>query len=253
MNLNRLLPLLIPLLVFLLEEVYFFYPRLIYLIVVLAILLIFFALWQLTRLSTVDKSWWNYLILPALMTGALIAYTVFLSSQTLIQLLLIFNLVFLYVYLRHVYYYLLNPLAYEVFSIENLSSYINFLTFFFLAAVAYGLQSFLNVQITALALIMLVSAVLAVYQIIWANKIDLKTAWPFILVSCLLLVELFWSISFLPFNYNISGFCLAVSYYLIIGLVKNYLLDKLDAKKVRMYLALGLISLFLVLLTAKWL
>jgi hypothetical protein len=68
----------------------------------------------------------------------------------------------------------------------------------------------------------------------------------------LILVELFWSISFLPFNYNITGLILAVCYYVIIGLVKNHLLGKLDAAKVKMYLILGGVSLFLIMLTARW-
>lgn len=253
MKLNRLWPLLIPLLVFALAEMYFFYPKLIYVAAVLANLFIFFAVWQFSRYSEIDKRWWNYLILPAVMSTTVMAYSVFISSKFLIQLLFIFNLVFLYLYLRQVYYYLLKPAAYKVFSIENLSSYINWLTFFFLAATVYGLQSFLNLPVSWLALIMLGVTALIVYQIIWANKIELKIGLPYILISCLILVELSWSISFLPFNYNISGLGLAICYYVIIGLVKNHLLDKLDATKVKMYLILGSVSLFLILFTAKWL
>lgn len=249
---NRFLPLLAPLLVFLLQEIYFFYPRLIYVTAVLAVLLIFFAVWQFSRASKVDGRWWNYLILPALMSGAVMAYSVFISGQFIIQLLFIFNLVFLYLYLRHVYYYLLNPFGYEVFSLENISSYVNWLVFFLLASTAYGLESFLNLPIFWLMLIIISAAALLVYQIIWVNKIELKLGLPYILISGLILVELFWSISFLPFNYNIAGLALAICYYMIIGLVKNYLLGKFDAAKVKIYLILGLISLFLVLLTAKW-
>ena len=249
---NRLLPLLIPLLVILLQEMYFFYPRLIYLTAVLAILLIFFAVWQFGGASKIDSQWWNYLILPAIMTLAVMAYSVFISHKLIIQLLFISNLVFLYLYLRHLYYYLFNPLAYEAFSLENISSYVNWLIFFLLAATLYGLESFLNLSIFWLALIIISAAALLVYQIIWVNKIELMVGLPYILLSCLILVELFWSISFLPFNYNIAGLSLAICYYVIIGLVKNHLFNKLDAAKVKMYLILGSASLFLVLLTARW-
>ncbi|OGF24299.1 hypothetical protein A3H09_02730 [Candidatus Falkowbacteria bacterium RIFCSPLOWO2_12_FULL_45_13] len=252
MKLNRLLPLIIPALVFLLEEMYYLSPKLIYVAAVLVNLLIFFTVWQFSQTSEIDKRWWNYLILPAVMSVAVMSYSVFLSFKLIIQLLYFFNLVFLYLYLRYVYYYLLNPLAYEVFSIENISSYINWLTFFLLAATVYGLASFLNLPISWLVLIMISLTSLLVYQIIWANKIELMPSLPYILISCLILVELFWSISFLPFNYNISGLSLAICYYVVIGLVKNHLLLKLDAAKVKMYLILGSISLLLVLSTAKW-
>jgi hypothetical protein len=252
MKLNRLLPLFIPLAIYALDEMYFFYPKLIYVTVVLINLLIFFVVWQFCKASQIDKQWWNYLILPAVISTVIIAYSVFLSSKSVIQFLFVLNLIFLYYYLRYIYYYLLNPSAYEIFSIENISSYVSWLSFFLLSAVIYGLQSFLNLPIFNLALIMLVASALIVYQIIWVNKIDLKSGLPYILISCFILVELCWSISFLPFNYNISGLCLAICFYTIMGLIKNYLLDKLDATKVRMYLILGSLSLFLILFTARW-
>lgn len=249
---NRLMPLIIPLLVLLFEEIYFFYPKFIYSSAVLSVMAIFFCLWQFGRASAVDKRWWNYLILPGLMTAGIMAYTVFLSDKSIIQLLLVFNIVFLYLYLRNVYYYLLNPLAYEVFSIENLSSYSNWLAFFLYAATVYGLASFLSLPIYWLVLIIIAAAFLFSYQIVWVNKIEIKNGLPYILIGCLILVELFWSISFLPLNYNISGLCLAVSYYVMIGMFKNHLLNKLDWPKVRMYLILGSVSMVLLLLTARW-
>ncbi len=252
MKFNRFLTPLIPLLIFLFEEIYFFSPKLIYVAAVLINLLIFFAVWQFSRASTIDKSWWNYLILPAVFSTAVIAYSVFISNKLIIQLLLAFNVVFLYLYLRQVYYYLLNPAVYEVFSIENISAYINWSAFFLLTAAIYGLQSFIDLPISWLVPIIILADILLVYQIIWVNKIELRSGLLCILISCLILVELFWSISFLPFNYNISGLTLAICYYVIIGLVKNHLLDKLDAAKVKMYLILGSISLLAVLLTAKW-
>ena len=252
MTLNRLLPLLAPLTSYALDEMYFFYPKLIYLAVIFINLLIFFTVWRFGAASQVDREWWNYLILPAVMSTAIIAYSVFLNSRSVIQLLFVLNLLFLYVYFRQIYYYLLKPRSYEVFSIENISSYASWLSFFFLAATVYGLESFLDFPIFYLALVVLAATALISYQIIWVNKIELKKAWLYILISCLVLVELCWSISFLPFNYNISGLCLAICFYVVSGLTKNQLLDKLDAVRARMYLALGSISLLLILFTARW-
>ncbi|MBI2459652.1 MAG: hypothetical protein HYV53_03825 [Parcubacteria group bacterium] len=253
MTLNRFLPLFIPLAIYALAEIYFFYPKLIYAVVILINLLIFFAVGRFSLASQVDREWWNYLILPAVMATAVIAYSVFLSSKFVIQLLLVLNSGFLYFYLRQIYYYLLNPSSYETFSLENISSYAGWFSFFLLSAAIYGLQSFLNLPIFFLALIMLAAAALIIYQIIWVNKIELKKGLPYLLVGCLILVELWWSISFLPFNYNISGLCLAICFYAVSGLIKNKLLDKLDAARVKMYLILGSVSLFLILFTAKWL
>lgn len=251
-NFNRFLPLIVPLIVYLLDEIYFFRPKFIYAAVFLIIIFLFFAAWSFCRASKNDKQWWNYLILPSAMSISTAVYSVFLSSKSVIQILFFLNLLFLYFYLRHIYYYLLNPALYEVFSIENISSYLSWFSFFMISAVIYGLQSFLNISVSILAIIILAFSFLIIYQIFWAYKIEFEKSKLYIFISCLILAELYWSISILPFNYNISGLCLAVCFYVVSGLVKNYLLDKLDRKAVKMYLSVGVSSLFLILLTASW-
>lgn len=253
MKYNRLLPLLIPLIVFVFLEIFFSYPKMIYVFLVLINLTIFFALWQLAKASNINKQWWNFLILPALMSSMVMAYSIFLNNKILIQFLFITDIIFLYFYLRCVYYYLIYPQAYELFSIENISSYGDWLTFFLLTATVYGLQSFLDLPIWLLEIAMLFVIILIVYQTIWVNKIDFKKGLPYLLICCLILIELSWSISFLPFNYNILGLILAICYYILIGLVKNHLLDKLDKKAIKTYLTIGLTCLFLILFTAQWL
>lgn len=250
---NRILPLVIPLLTLILFEVFFFNPPMIYVVVVLIILFIFFAIWQFSRDSDAGKDWWNFLILPSLLTISVIAYSTLLSSRLVIQLLFFLNIVLLYLYLRYIYYYLVRPSHYQAFSIENISSYGNFLTFFLAVTTIYGLQSFLSIQTWPLIVIILIVSGLIIYQVMWANKIDLRSGLIYILVSCLVIVELAWAISFLPVNHNIAGLTLAICYYILIGLVKHFLLDRLDKKTVRLYLGFGLTSLFIILITARWL
>ncbi|MFH1255002.1 MAG: hypothetical protein V1667_00815 [bacterium] len=249
---NRFLPLLAPLAVYFLDEAYFFRPKFIYAAVCLIIAVLFFAVWRFCRESRNDKQWWNYLILPSVISVSTAAYTVFLTSKSVTQILFFLNLLFLYFYFRHIYYYLLNPALYEVFSIENISSYLGWFSFFLISAVIYGLQSFLNIFIFQLVMILLAFSALIIYQILWSNKIEFEKGLPYILIGCFILAELCWSISILPFNYNILGLCLAICFYVISGLIKNHLLDKLDAKAVKMYLAVGISSLFLILLTSSW-
>jgi len=252
MKINRFLPLIIPLLIYLLFQIYFFYPRIIYIVLVLMNLLIFFSMRQLSQESQVDKKWWNFLILPAVMSSFIIIYTLFLDNKTIIQSLFILDVIFLYFYIRFVYFYLIKPSSYEAFSIENITSYGNFLTFFLIATAIYGLQSFLDVSIWLLEIIILVLSAVILYQFFWANKIVFKKAMPYILIGCFILIELSWSISFLPLNFNISGLTLAICYYMLAGIIKNYLLDKLDSKRIKIYLTIGLTSLILILVTARW-
>jgi len=252
---NRFLPLIVPLLTLILFEIFFFFPKMIYVVLVLVTLVIFSAVWQFYRASEINKEWWSRLggiILPVLMSIAVVAYTTLLSSKLVIQILFILNIILLYSYLRQIYYYLIRPLAYEAFSIENISSFGNFLTFFLLAATIYGLQSFLNISIWLLMIAMLAVTSLIIYQVVWANKIDLRKGLPYILITSLILFELSWSVSFLPLNHNISGLVIALCYYMLIGLVRHFLLDALDSGKIKFYLGFGFTSLFIILFTARW-
>jgi len=61
-----------------------------------------------------------------------------------------------------------------------------------------------------------------------------------------------WSVSFLTLSYYVLGLIVAICYYVLIGLVKAYLLDNLSAKTVKWYLIFGFLALILVLLTARW-
>lgn len=253
MKYNRLLPLLIPLFTLVLLEVFSFKPKFIYAIVVILNLSIIYAIRRFSKAGGIDKKWFNFIIFPCLLFLSSIFYAIFLSSKLLIQLIFIADTVLLYVYLKYVYYYLVRPVSYEVFSIENISSYGNFLSFFLASSAIFGLQSFLNIKIWLLMIIILVVILLVVYQNIWANKIDLKKSAIYLFVCCLVLIEVFWSIAFLPVNFNVAGLVLAICYYILSGLIKYHLLGSLDKNKIKLYLGFGLSGIFIILFTAKWL
>jgi len=252
-RLNKYLPLAVPLAIFFALEVYFFYHKLIYPASAFIVIVIIFSLWSFTKESQTSKQWWNFAILPALFTLAVISYSTLLENKPLIQLLFLFDLFFLYFYFRFSYYYLVKPIAYKVSAIENLSSYVNFLSYFLIISTIYGLQSYLNIPVWQLMVVLAVVSILAVHQIMWANKIESKTSNLYLILITLALIEIGWAISFLPLNFNISGLILAICYYVIIGLARLYLLEILDKEKIRLYLIFGIVSLFLVLLTARWL
>lgn len=251
MRYNKLLPPLIPFLVFVFFEIFFLNSRMIYVSVVLSSLLILFAIRQFS-LVNLREDWWNFLVLPILFLIGIASYSSVLISRPIIQILFVVNVVFLYFYLRMAYYSLVQPIPETNLTIDNLSSYGSFLAVFFISSAMFGLQSFLNLSVWALALVMAVVIFLIVRQAFWANKIDLKASLVYILISGLILVELVWAVSFLPLNFNISGLILAACYYMLIGLVRHHLLGRLDRRTIELYLAFGFGSIFIILLSARW-
>lgn len=252
MKYNRFLPILIPLLIWFGTQFFLAYPTMIYVVMVVSVLLIFFALWQFARASSVDKAWWNFLILPAMLVLSVIVYSSLQTAAWFVQFLFILNLVICYIFFRFSYYYLLNPASYKISSIENLSLYGNFLIFFFIAAILFGFQSFLNAPTWLTTLAVALFSALIIYQVFWANKIKIKEHLAFLLIIVLVLAELAWAISMLSLDNNIAGFTLAIFYYMMIGLCRMELVSGLTKEKLRLYLGFGFTSIAIILLTARW-
>jgi len=252
MKYSRILTLITPIIVLVLLELFFLKPEMFYVSLVLANLFIVLTVKQFIKESSAGKKWWNFLILPLCFFTSLAVYSTLVTNKLIIQLLFFINIAFIYFYLRNIYYYLIRPDLYKSYVLENISSYGNFLAVFFLASSIYGFQSFLNISVWLLAIVMIIAMSLIIYNVMWANKIEFRKGLVYILVSCLILVEVAWSISFLPLKYNVAGLVLAICYYILVGLVRFYLKDDLVKRRVRLYLIFGLASIFLILLTSRW-
>ncbi|MFH1523149.1 MAG: hypothetical protein ABIE43_05035 [Patescibacteria group bacterium] len=255
MKFYRILILVTPLIILLLFEFFVIFPKAIYFLLILANLVIFFTIWVLHKHSLNQggrKFYLSATVQPALFLTTLAFYSVLISNKIVIQSLFLANSFFIYFYLRNFYYYIFKPNYYKSQILENISSYGNFLIIFFLSSFTFGLQSFLNIPIWILITIILPIIALVIYNVMWINKINFKIGFIYILVSCLILTEISWSLSFLPLNYNISGLVLAICYYVIVGLIRYYLRGDLNKRIVKFYLSFGLISISLILLTARW-
>lgn len=235
-----------------LMELYFWKPKLIYVAVILGYLLMFFTIRQFLLESRKKESWLNYSILPIVFFTGLTVFSTMVSSSLLVQLLIIINTIFLYFYFRTIYYYLVKTKLYQPNSLQNISSYGNFLAFYFIASSVYGLQVFMGISIWILMIFTLGAIAIITYQVLWVNKVDLEPGAVYILIICLALTEIAWAASFLTLSFYILGLILAVSYYILIGLVRFYLLGRLSKSLVKIYLIFGLSSIIIVLLTAKW-
>jgi hypothetical protein len=225
----------------------------IYVSLVLVAILIFFTVWQSCRADKDNKGWWNYLIIPTLLNFAVAGYIILLSNKLIIQALIIVNIVYLHLYFKIIYNYFIKPSNYEEGALENISLYGSFIAFFLGASVMYGLLAFLNLAIWLLIIASLAFFTAIIYQVLWVNTNRIKLSFLYTLICGLVIVEIAWAMSFLPIKYYISGFVLAIIYYILIGLTRFYLLDKLDSKIIKLYLGFGLSSIILVFLTARWL
>src|SRR3989339_110018 len=226
MKYNRFLPLIISIFTQILLEVFVFIPKSIYVVLLIILLLFFFSIRQFV------------------LAGG--------KKEKIFPLFIFFNTSFIYFYFRAIYYYLVKTELYQVYFLQNLSSYGNFLAFYFCVSAVYGLNAFLKVSIWILIILLMLVIMAIMYQILWTYKIDLKTGYFYILLVCLVLVEIAWVASFLTLSYYVLGLLLAQCYYILTGIIKLHLRNRLSNRNLKLYLIYGFLSIFLVLLTARW-
>lgn len=230
-------------------------PKLAYSVVLFIDVLLFIGIWKMAKDSLIDKKWWNYLILPVFFSNSLLFFSLLIPRTDVyfLEALFILCSLFLYFFLRSVYYHLVLPTAERRISLENISTFGNYLAFYFLASAVYGLQSFLNTAIWPLVIIILLAGLFLSYQIVWASRANEIPSIIYSLAISLVLAEIAWAMFYLPFNFKITGASLAIDYYVLSGLLRTYLRGNISAKVVKLYLGFGFISLFIILITARWL
>ncbi|MDD5031747.1 MAG: hypothetical protein PHR36_01745 [Patescibacteria group bacterium] len=255
MKYTRLLVPIAPILILVFSELVFFSSYLFFTVLALVNLTVLAAILVFLKASKIQKTpdiYFGTVILPLEFLSSVFIYLSLAVNRFFIQFLFLAAAVFIYFYLRYLYYYLVRPEFFSRDNLKNFSSLGNFFIIFFSASAIYGLQSFLNLPVWLLMIVLLVIIFLTVYQIMWVSKIGLKASFPHILIGGVVLFEIGWSISFLPLNHNIAGLALAICYFLLTGLSLSYLKDSLNKKIIKQYLIFGLLAILAVFLTARW-
>ncbi len=252
MKYNRFLPLIIPALILILFEAYYYKHNLIYVVAVLTVLLLFFTVRQFLIAGNSADGWYNYFISPAMLVLGSIALTTMVANKWFVQVLLVGVPILLYLYLRMLYVYLINFNLKQREGLENFSAYSNFLAFYFIASSLYGIRAFLNYEVWPLMILLLVSVSLIVYQVFWMNNIKFKISSFYVLLIALVATELAWSATFLTLSFYILGLVVTICYYVLTGITRFYLKGSLDSKIVKLYLLFGFTSILVVLLSARW-
>ena len=239
-----------PVLIFILLEYFIYHYANIFYILLIILFLVFFSVKNIKIRGDLDIKWYVFLIFPILLEISFVTYLMMEMDHLRPHYLLLGNTVILYFYFRTLRSFF-SGIDRGV-SLNNITIFGNFILVFFMASSVYGLQSFLRVPVWILMIIFVVFLALVVYSVMYINKIKYNIALFYILIVCLVMLELSWSIYFLPVSYKISGLVLAIGYYMIMGLSRHHLMDTLKPRTVKLYFSFGFISIILILLTSRW-
>ncbi len=251
MRYRKALILLTPLFILGLYELFYLKPELIYIWLLLSNLALLFTIRSFSKFWNVSN-WWDYCILPVFFVSSLAIYVSLLISKTTIQFLFFINFVFIFYYLKNAYFYFAKKEKGKAL-MQNFSALGSFLVVFFVSASIFGLHLFLNVSLWLSIFIYTVIILMLVYSVFITNQIKIRQNIYFIFLITLIMAEIFYVISFLPFSYKILGLTVAICYYISIGILKFHLKNSLTQKAVKLYLTAGIASILVLFLSAQWL
>jgi len=180
-------------------------------------------------------------------------FLLFLNTPWLSHLLAISIAATLYWYLSHVYRFLFEITRYQPLALERFASYLSLVNIGFLAIAGYGFMNFVNTRWWQVALLLALAVFITTYQFLWVNKIDEQHNVFASLLVTIIIVEFFWSISLFPVSHFISGFALALLYYVVSHLTLLHFLHKLERRVVATYAGIGSLCVLAILLSAQWL
>ncbi|PLX21923.1 hypothetical protein C0584_01130 [Candidatus Parcubacteria bacterium] len=239
-----------PLLIFLLMEYLVQDLSRISYLISISLVLVIFSVWGVKTRKDTDIKWYIFLIFPVLLELSFTTYLVMEPISPTPHYLILVNSVILYFYFRTLRSFFSG--IDKGVSLNNITIFGNFILVFFMASSVYGLQSFLRFPVFVLMAFFSVFLALVVYSVMYVNKVDNRVSIFYVLIVCLIMIELAWSVYFLPVSYKVSGMVLAVCYYMVMGLSRHHLAETLNSKTVKLYFGFGFLSILIILLTSRW-
>lgn len=199
-----------------------------------------------------SPEFFNFLIILVFFVFNGLGLVLFIEGEIYVWLIGAVVGFFTALYLEYLFILFYRTAYYPPTSLENICSYLSFLTFGGLFSNLYNFYMWLGVSLVWLSLGALISVLLLVNQMLWVNKIKFNKYWVYPIVIAIILVELFWVIGFIPTSAYVSGMTMALIYYVLFALARLNLLKELSARMAWRYLAAGVAAILLILLTAKW-
>ncbi len=252
MNYKRLIPLVVPVLVWALSQIFLAVPSFFYFGLSAGLLIIVLGVRYLAQRSKI-KNWSFFIIAPALFFLSFSLYASLISSYYLIQFIFILSFWFIFSYLKNLYYFFIYEAPEREHKLDNLMIGGGFLTLFASASSLYGLPIFLNWPFIEFLLIFIPLVFLLLIQFLAVQKTSFKENASLIFVNILLLSEIALVFSFLPFNFNVLGFLLAILFYFFLLIIRLRFKGELNLHNLKLPIIFSLLIFIITILTARWL
>ena len=152
---------------------------------------------------------------------------------------------------EHIFLYVWNPAAYEPYSIEYFSRALQYGILFLFSSFIF----FIDIAGFSQAIVIAAGSILALLSgvsFFLTQKINLKEYRPLLAALFLIFAQIFTVISFFPFDPKVSALIMTIAFYVFTGIVRQKFHRTEVMSRVQGYIVIGIASISLLLLTARW-
>src|SRR3990170_2122153 len=143
------------------------------------------------------------------------------------------------------------PAAYEPYSIEQISRVLQYGILFLFSSFIFFII-IVGLPFTIVSLAGAGAAVLCGISFFIMQKIAPKDYYPLALILFFLFAQIFAVVALFPFDPKVSALIIMIAFYVFTGIVRQKFHRTESLSRVQGYAAIGLASLALLLLTARW-
>ena len=182
------------------------------------------------------------------------AYTFILIQESafIMYTITTITVVCFFLFLKNLSIFLFEPAKYIAYSLEHISRYSNVVASFFVYTSIFMFYVLGIGRIRFFLLAALLSTAILCWQTFWIQKVPFKRSRWFILVITLLIVEGVWALHYWSTSFFISGFVLTIGLYMLLHISRLYLTELLTRSNVTKFIAVSIITVGVLLVTAQW-
>ncbi len=262
--------------IFILLEVFVFFPIVFLPITCLILLSIVFSVWRImpknykisAELRATDSFFvkivkilkifcddrnYTFLISPIFLFFGVFSFILFIKSMVLVHLTILLFAFFYLLFLEGLFFYPdIRRDKKKSYFLENIFTVINFIALFFLYSAIFSSLSFFSFALWKATLIFIIFTYLSNHQLLHIYKASNDINYFYNIIITIIMVESFWAVVFLPTSFYVNSMILLSVYYSVIGIGYFYLQKTLNRVKVIRHLTIGLSAIVISLLTAIW-
>lgn len=243
---------LITFLLYFLNQVFLLKPSFFYSSITLGGLLIILLTRNIVK-SFRKHGWLVWLITPILFWFSASLYSTIVISSFWIQIIFLVIAWFMYSYFNNLSNYLPNKTPERNKKFDNLVLSGGVLICVTSGASLYGLTSFISWSTSFLLLLFVPIAILLFFQFAPLRKNFWQENKYLLPINILLLLELAIVLSFLPLNFNLLGFVLAIGYYFLLSVMRFRWQERLEYRNIKRLVILMVVIVLILFLSTRWL